>query len=247
MRKSVTLLLITLMIIPLSACGVFKSASKDVATTKVSADKIDRSKLEHNIQVWNDRIKSATVETTTTDHSGDYATIPTSITELKKYNPILVEGTVYNLKPMKGADNEAHTKVTVFVNKVINGNKSLQNTYINFNLNSGFIYKPDQKKYNYIKKAEVPLPQISSKIITGITPRTVQKTSKDPLSKFFIENGLADNKSYQLNDPVYAFWDKKATDSSYHLNNPFLTRNLKDDWYAKKLLDLTDQLNKIVN
>ncbi|AKP67899.1 hypothetical protein [Companilactobacillus ginsenosidimutans] len=247
MKKVISLIIIILLIFPLAACG---NNSKKVSANdsyKKSITKLNTSKMDENEQAWNEKIKTAKIETISTSNNGAYTRIPTSMSELKKYNPTLIKGTVYNLQTMTGEKNEAQTKVAVYVDKVINGDKRLQNSFIYFNLNSGFIYKPDQKDFNYLKRAETPMPAIGSQIITGITLRDINPKKKDPVTTFFLSNGATGNNFYIVDDPYYAFWIKKPGADEFKLNNPFLTRKLKDDWYADKLLNLTDKLNQAEN
>lgn len=226
---------------PLTGCQLLSSKNQSDDSTF----KINQTRLQHNSQHWQNKIDSARIETQTIGSPGQYSLIPTSVDELKKYNPLLIKGTVFNLEPMKNCRNEAYTKVSVFVDQVLKGNKKTESMIINFNLNSGFIFKPQQDEFNYIKKTEVPMPEIGSKIITGLTPRKIDPTKKDPITKFFVENQSADHLSYSINDPIHSFWIKKNNQADFQLNNPLLNQQSKDDWYAKKLLNLTEQLNHL--
>lgn len=227
---------------PLTACELF---SKKHAHTQQTF--LDASALQENYSIWNKKVSAAKIETTSYGTSEKYALIPTSIHELKKYNPILIKGTVFNLEPMKGCGDEAYTKVSVFVDKVIAGTKNIQHRIITFNLNSGFIDQPKKGDIDYIKKAEVPMPQIGSQIITGLKPRKIDSSVNSETTKFFKQNQLTDNNSFQLTDPIYNFWVKNKTDKKYHLNNPYLNKNTKDDWYSTKLLQLTKTINQMEN
>ncbi len=246
MKKSITLMLLFLSILPLSACGLVKQVGKEANPPKNMSSE-EKQTVDKNSQHWNDKIENAKIETSSYDGQDDYDLIPTSMKELKQYNDVLIKGTVYNLQEMKGVDNDAYTKVSVFVNKVISGNKNLQGKIINFSLNSGFIYKPDQKKYNYDKRIETPMPPIGSQIITGLTPRKIYPKSTDSVDKFFIENDAAGKYAFNLNNPVNNLWIKKDGQKQFHLNNPNLNAEQKDDWYSTKLLELTKKINQYEN
>ncbi|MCH4009176.1 hypothetical protein [Companilactobacillus sp.] len=244
MYKIFSLIMATLLLIPLSACSLISNNSKNDVEQH---QKFSQHQLDKNDRVWNQKLKDAKIETTSYGASVQYSMIPTSIAELKQYNKTLVKGTVFNLQQMTGCKDEAYTKVSLFVDEVIRGNKSIQNTIISFNLNSGFIDHPKQSEYDYIKKTEVPMPAIGSQLITGLSKRNINQISDAKIKNFFQTNQVANFNSYSLNDPVNSLWIKNHGDSKFHLNNPLLNKRSKDDWYANKLLKLTDKLNQIEN
>lgn len=231
-----------LLLSSLIACGKNNADEQPAVMSKA----VQRQTAD-NGKNWDQQIATAKITSTSYNGSNDYSLIPTSIKELKKYNPLLIRGTVYNLEKMTGCHNDAYTKVSVFVNKVISGDKSLQGKIINFSLNSGFIDRPKDDEFNYQKRIEAPMPIIGSQIITGLTPRKINSGSKNHVDKFFIDNNATGKLAFNIKDPANNLWIKPAGNKSFRLNNPYLNAKQKDDWYSKKLLQLTKELNQLPN
>lgn len=239
MKKILIALIALIFILPLAACG---NMSEDAA-------------IKGNTSKWNKAISD--LEVVKTDKYGnDRGYIARTMKELKKVNESVIQGTVYDMSKMDNLNNGAYTKVTVHVDKVISGKKSLQGKKIVLVMNGGITttnswYKSQNqtRETNHdilVQYNEAPLPTVGSKIIGGIT--TIEKTEPTIYMKTIKKNNLANTNTYNLGMPAFNYWIKDSKDKQYHLNNPKAEAELKaSPKMAKSIKNLTDELNQKYN
>lgn len=239
MKKTLIALIALIFVLPLAACS---NTSKDTA-------------IKENTSRWHKTISG--LEVVKTDKYGnDRGYIARTMKELKKVNESVIQGTVYDMSKIDNFNNGAYTKVTVYVDKVISGKKSLQGKKIVLVMNGGITttnswYKNQNqtRETNHdilVQYNEAPLPKVGSKIIGGIT--TIEKTEPTIYMKTIKKNNLANTNTYDLDMPAFNFWIKDSKDKQYHLNNPKATKELKvNPEMAKSIKNLTDGLNQKYN
>ncbi|WP_119326172.1 hypothetical protein [Companilactobacillus musae] len=248
MKKLLIVMMTIILVLPFSACGNRKQT--------LSSDK-QMTLLQKNQKRWHKQIADLPVEHPKgLENNSKY--VPTSMSDFKKHNQVIIQGTVYNLQRMKSPDNKADLKVTIHVDRVIKGNKALKNTDIYTSVSGGitttnsFYRNGNQtREANHeilVEYQEIPLPKIGSKIIAGVIPvGTVDDL--DPQNNNSISVKKSDNfklaKTYNLTNVKYGMWVKNTNDKKYHLNNPRALTKLDDNPVAKRGLEkLTKELNK---
>lgn len=239
MKKILIALIALIFILPLAACG---NMSEDAA-------------IKGNTSKWNKAISD--LEVVKTDKYGnDRGYIARTMKELKKVNESVIQGTIYDMSKIVNLNNGTYTKVTVHVDKVISGKKSLQGKKIVLVMNGGITttnswYKNQNqtRETNHdilVQYNEAPLPTVGSKIIGGIT--TIEKTEPTIYMKTIKKNNLANTNTYNLGMPAFNYWIKDSKDKQYHLNNPKAGAELKaSPKMAKSIKNLTDELNQKYN
>lgn len=252
MKKIIPLLVLLLIPIGISACSTTSqsenSASKSETTIVNKPEQtVSDDEIQQNKQKWEKETKSLKVVHDKVSVS-DYATFPEDLKSLKKNNDYVVSGTVTNLQRMTDNNETAMTKATILVTRVIKGNEKLEQHKIKVSF-SGGITKNAKSKKVFIQKSAVPIPEIGSKIITGINAYDTNNADKKQ-TEYLKENGLDGSDAFEISVPEYNIWIKSEHGEKYHLNNQTLTgKNAtdKNKKYAKELKKLTEQLNNNYN
>ena len=231
---------------------VQKPKEKTVKTEKVQGP----SKLiKKNQRAWKKQISKADVI-----HSDEFSNtndfVATSLGQFQNHSKSTIKGTVYNLEKMSSPKNMAYTKATIHVDKVLTGDKDLENKNIYVALPGGLVsfehwYANMSKPKDFdhemlVKNDEAPLPKIGSEIITGLIPNSVDEPSEynDALK----QSGFTITNSYAIDVPRYNIWIKSPTAKSFVLNNPKMNqKTTKDNSLAKSLQNLTTEINQKYN
>ncbi|MFD1471980.1 hypothetical protein [Companilactobacillus mishanensis] len=245
MKKLLGLILL-LAIFPLTGCGNLNRQTEAESVHEANSG-VDLNEVHKKKALWEKKLHSAKIQTIGPNQMEDIAFLPTSLDELKTHNNIVANGTIVDLEKMTGNHDSAFTKISMHVEKILYGKKTFYNKTIVFFLNSGFIDNPSQKDYNYIASSEVPIPKIGSKIIAGFNPLNIDPKNFDGPDEFFYKNGVGGKNAFIVNIPIYNLWVQNEGESKYKPNNPTLLKDTKDNWYSKKILSLTKDLNKLMN
>lgn len=251
MKKFFPIIAILIIVLGFSAC-TNKSGTENAASDSQSSivDKpkqsISHREIEQNKTTWEKKTSDLKVVNNKTTIS-DLATFPKDLDGLKKKNDYVISGTVVNLQQMTDLNSNAMTKVTILVSRVISGDDKLTDHKITVVWHGGITKNAKSKKV-FIQSKETPLPEIGSKIITGINNNT-----KTDLDKKYVEylkdNHIKTSSLFKVSVPEYNVWIKNSDDKKYKLNNPTLTKKSSsiDDKDLKALNKLTTQLNNNYN
>jgi len=249
MRKTLIVLILLVFVLPLSAYSVNSFQGKE------HHGQISAGLIQKNQKKWHGQIKNADV-VHIDDLENDKSGTATSIDELNNHSKSVIKGTVYNLEKMNSPKNMALTKVLVHVDKVISGDKSLNNTTVYLALNGGLVSfdhlyagTSKSKDFNHemlVKNDQSPLPSIGSKIITGLIPNTLDKQSE--YNNSLKQSGFNVTNSYMIQVPQYNLWIKKKNSQKYILNNPEVhKKSVRNDELVESLQKLTNRINQKFN
>jgi len=206
--------------------------------------------INKNDKNWQKKIAKADVI-----HSDEFANktevISTSLEQLQNHSQTVIQGTIYNLQKMSSPEEMSYTKATIYVNRVISGDKSLKHRKIYVALDGGLVSfnrwyakndkAKDQDRDMLIKNDEFPLPMINSKIITGLIPNHLDEPTEYNIA--LKQSGFTISNSYAIENPRYNFWVKNPDESKYHLNNPQIKKKATAQ-QTRQLKQLTTQLNQ---
>lgn len=252
MKKTLMIIVaLIVFVLPLSAYSVNALNSTDARHIKQEQS----SKLIHkNRKIWQRNLAKADVI-----HSDEFANqstvASTSLEQLQNHSQTVIQGTVFNLQKMHSPEGMSYTKATIYVDRVISGDESLQNKNIYLALDGGLVSydcwyaknigkTKDPNHEMLIKNDEFPLPMIGSKVITGLVPNHLDEPSA--YNAALKQSGFTINNSYAVDSPRYDFWVKEPKASKYKLNNPKL-RKITHNQRTKQLQKLTVLLNQKYN
>ncbi|APX71675.1 hypothetical protein M5C72_00560 [Companilactobacillus allii] len=249
MRKLLGIIAVLLAVGTLISCS--SSVNKAYSSKTGSAQTVVRNRVEINQTKWNKEISAANVEYLPSDTDFDEV-FPETWTDLKKSNSFIIEGTVLNYEKMRDT-LKVESKITIHVDKVIYGNKVLENQNIvtvvptGFSTSKGTDDNTKKSEQVLYKKTSFPLPKIGSKVITGLKSNEERYEDNPALKKSMIKYGLDGKDAYLIAMPNYNFWVQNS-DNKYVINNLDI-RNMKksNPNYGKvsELFDLTDKLNRV--
>ncbi|CAJ1191023.1 hypothetical protein [Companilactobacillus nantensis] len=234
MRK-LSWLILGLGVLLLAGCSVKNNQ------TEQQAQKLQQT-IRKNQKVWQKQ-KSAAVNVNQKDLAPFVATIPTgyhdedmSLSRFKNGSQLVVQAQVVNLQAEKPT-LVTETKTTLYIKKVLAGNKDYQGKTIKTELSGGLTtakFKYTSLEGEYIGKqygvknpqTEVyndnpnsPLPKIGQTIIVGLNPF---RPENEHDLKQHQENGLTTKNFYVINNPDVTYWVKR--DGKYQLNNPAFSK-----------------------
>ncbi|WP_334332834.1 MULTISPECIES: hypothetical protein [unclassified Companilactobacillus] len=186
MKKTLMLLFTLVFVLPLSACSSGSVSSINTVITK------------KNYNTWQQLTAQLPVIQANKEGSDQGFTITDS-----NGKESVIEATVYNLKKMNVKANHAHTQVTVHVDRVLNGDKALQNKTIDLvfdggvtTTNSWYKNKNQTREANHHIMVEYnkKLPKIGSKIIIEVDP--VDSNDESDKLELLRQNKMDLNKTY---------------------------------------------------
>lgn len=254
--KRLTVLVALLSFILLAGCGTKQSP------TNSSIDQQQRTKLiTKNQKSWNQKVKAA--QQVEYFKWSDASSIPyqynddIDMARLKSGNQSVIKAQVINLQPEKDRYMETETKATIYVEKVISGDKKLQGKMIKTEFSEGLAQAKyrftmfegeyvgqseygvnDPKTMTYTENPNKPIPKIGSQIIVGIS--RYKPETKDR-AKMYQKYGLTSKNFYVINNPEVTFWIKSK--GKYKLNNSAFYQK-KNQKLVPNILKLTEQINK---
>ncbi|AKP66275.1 hypothetical protein [Companilactobacillus ginsenosidimutans] len=179
----------------------------------------------------------------------DLASFPTSLDKLKKDNDYVIQGTIIDLDEMTDYNENAMTKATILVDNVISGGNGIQDHTIKVVFTGG-VTENSKSQQVYVNRVDAPIPEIGSKIITGIRTNRSQDTTDKKYAKYLKTNKLGGSDTFKISVPEYNIWVKNDGEKKYSLNNPELNGKKTSDSnkeIADKLQKLTDILNDKYN
>lgn len=187
MKKTLMLLFTLVFVLPLSACSSGSVSSINTVITK------------KNLNTWQQLTAQLPVVQASKEGSNQGFTIADSIGKES-----VIEGTVYNLKKLNVKANHAHTRVSVHVDKVINGDKNLQNKVIDLvfdggitTTNSWYKNKNQTREANHhimVEYNQNQLPKIGSKVVVEVNP--VDSNDESGNLELLRQNKMDLNKTY---------------------------------------------------
>jgi len=234
--KSWIFLVIILSAVLLSGCSQKTVSNDRNKSTNIETKIRPQTQIQNRKTKWDRSVsKVRTVERPFFNISRNYDGI--TFDQFKYNNTYVVEATILDFHKIKWVANMPKTKMTVRIDRVISGNKSIEGKRLYLNFPGGFarerdiytsskgtISTTDPDKIIFYKIPNTPLPEIGSKIITGL--RNDVKHVKQQFDSLYIS------------DVEHTFWVKR--NRKFELNNPaFQTANRSLD-----IFKLTDELNK---
>ncbi len=252
MKKTLMIIVaLLLFVLPLSAYSV--NALNNSNARQVKHEQSSKL-IIRNQKIWQKHTAKADVI-----HSDEFnnrtAVVSTSFEQLQNHSQTVIEGTVYNLQKMSSPEEMSYTKATIFVNRVISGDKSLKNKQIYLAFDGGLVSfdrwyshstRPkDSDREMLVKNDEFPLPKIGSKIIVGLIPNHLDEPTE--YNAALKQSGFTINNSYAIENPRYNVWVKAPNAAKYQLNNPKMRKktNIQQTQDLQKLTQLINrQYNK---
>ena len=256
--KKMVLFVAFLSLFLLTSCGLSKNSANEQA--KIEQEKRVNT-IKKNRKAWNKRVKAAT----NVDMPGDeylvrvpdgYNDEQMSLKRLENGNQDVVKASVINLQPEFGRLFTVETKATIYIEKVISGDKMLQKKNIKTEFSGGltrageyftnFEGQYDGAQFGFNDKKTIvesnnptiPMPEIGDHIIVGISKyQPDNKYQKADRKK----HGLTIDNFYPINNPEVTFWIKKK--GKYRLNNPAFYKK-ENRGKNPQIFKLTKQLNQ---
>lgn len=233
MKKKV-LLLALLSVFILTGCQAKQTTDN---TPAQRAEMISKNQKKWNVKVNSaKKIDQSALKKAFTTVPQGYDDTEMSWSRLKNGNRYLVEGQVINLQPMLGRSYLTETKATIYVKKVIGGDKSLQGKLVKtvlpgglaeakdayLDVNGQYIGKQfgitDPKTLTYATDVTSPLPRIGQELVIGLGKYQPENANREQMYAKF---GLTTKNFYPLNNQDVTFWVKKK--GKFYLNNPAFT------------------------
>jgi len=211
--------------------------------------------IRSNRKIWNNKVSKAT-RINQTKFKQTFTTIPTgynddemSLTRLRSGNQAVLEGQVINLTPMLDRGLAPETKATIYVRRVVSGDKSLQGQTIETEFSGGLtqaqdLYKDfginDAKTIVYDEKTTFPMPKIGSLVVMGVGK---YQPASDEQQASYKKYGLTTKNFYPLNNSEVTFWIKSR--GKFKLNNPAFSEKSVQNKY-KNIFEVTKELNQML-
>ncbi|MFH5811141.1 hypothetical protein [Companilactobacillus sp. FL22-1] len=245
--KKIIWLIMGVMLLSLSSCTNQSPSSAPAVKT-----------IRQNKTKWNRRLRQAVdldkkISDQTPTIPPAYDDSSMSWQRLTAGNQLLVKAQVVNLQPELGR-LVTETKATIYIEKVISGDKSWQGKTIKTEFSGGlarvkdyvnvFTDKDTTKDFGFddpntiIRASDpsIPMPQIGQKIIIGLNRFRAENENQKKMYQHF---GLSRKNFFVINNPQVTYWTQES--KTYRLNNPaFLKGNLKKYPNLKRI---TERLN----
>jgi len=209
-----------------------------------------KSEIKSNKKEWNIKVKrvpivnypklDSTSESIENDHFNSSLQLIKGLKDNDLDNAtffkksIVINATIVNFEEMKDKAIGPTTEVTILVNKVLSGKKSLEGRTIKTEFGGGltkvkYIYTDVEGNYygNYYgyddpntrlfaNDPAFPMPKIGSKIVTQVV--NFSTISKGQQRNYKAKYKLTSKNFYPIKDPYVLFWIKNK--GGYRLNNP---------------------------
>lgn len=242
MRKTLMIIFSLLVFaLPLSAFSINSLNT----TQQVDVSRIIRK----NQSIWKKQIQNVDI-INSEEFDDNNSFVATSLDQLRNHSKSVIKGTIYKLDKMNSPKNVAYTKASVHIDQVISGDKTLKNKTVYMALVGGLVsldslHNSDHSgDFNHdvlVKNDQAPLPNIGSKIITGLVPNVIDEPSE--YNDALRQSGFTIHNSYAVDNQQYNLWIKKSHSQKFVLNNP----KVKKQSFEKKLQSLTTEINKKYN
>lgn len=209
--------------------------------------------IKINQKNWNKKLKDVKV-LDQNEYKNAFIKIPkgyddtaTTLKSLENGNQYLIEGQLINLTSMISRPIAPETKATIYVSKVISGDKSLQGKTIKTVFAGGltkgkYLYGDygikNSQKTIYYPSATFPMPKIGSQLIMGIGNYHPENNQQQKMYQKF---DLNTDNFYTINNPETTFWVK--VNGKYQINNPAFNNSAAKHNF-KNIYKLTDKFNQ---
>ena len=260
MKKVLLLLALAMLVFPLSACNNSKPSNAGKTDTSVEEAGLNKKVISQNRVAW--QKKTSGFKSVYKDgYSGDYIGIAFNMKKLldrasndKSY--AVVEGTIYNLEPMKGPKGVPLTKTSIYVDKVISGKRSLNRKVIQIPLKGGIISTDDYyldattnktKQDLLVQEKLAPLPKTGAQVIIRLTK--VDFSKKNSFNNYLEKAHFNTQKSYQPMLEQFNYWIKDPGAKEFVLANSLYEnqQEISEEYRASQFQKLTDHLNEKYN
>lgn len=242
------LLMITILsLILLSGCN------KPISHDSIAQQGQRKSEIKVNQKRWQGRLEKVKV-IDQPNFKKAFTTVPNgyddesmSLQSLKNANQFVVKGQIVNLNSMIGRPLAPETKATIYIEKIISGDKSLENKTIKTVFAGGFARVRDlyssfginnPQEVVYYPSETFLIPKIGTQVIMGIKKFRPENIGQKKLYKRF---NLNTNNFYTINNPETTFWVKSH--HKYKLNNPAFYQE-KSQYKFKNIYKLTNRFNQ---
>lgn len=231
-----------------------------------------KAEIKSNKKKWNNKIKNVpivnrpnfdpTSESIENDHMNFSLELVKGLKDSKltestffKRNTV-INATIINFEEMKGKTIGPTTEVTIHVNKVLSGEKSLEGRTIKTEFGGGltkteYLYTDFEGNYHgsdygyddpntkvFAANSAFPMPKIGSKFVTQVV--NYSTISDGQRQNYKTKYNLTPKNFYPIRDPYVLFWVKKG--KKYQPNNPGYA-NVQNDEINK----ITNRINTIMS
>ena len=266
MKKSLIVIALLALVLPLSACSAKTSQDTEPQHQAAKPDPkvVNKSLVKKNRQNWDKKVKGTEL-IHVNNFTGDYIGMPKTLNDLLKVKDpgyALVKGTIYNLESMTAPKNMAFTKASIKVNQVLGGSKSSLGKVINLQLYGGLISsdvyyadmdRPVEANHELLVQNDAaPLPSIGSKVIICIVPFVAKKTktSSIVMTDGMKKSGFVEGTAYDLDRMNQRnIWVKEPGADKYVMSSAMIQDKQEDDGEntAQMYQDLTNEINEKYN
>lgn len=242
--------LVTLLSLVLAGCS-FQNQPR--------ASKVPTELIQKNKKIWNKKLKRVQMvefpgEKIFSIPSG-YKDEDMSWARFKNGSQLVVKARVVNLEPELKRVLTPETKASIYIDKVISGDKSLAHATIKTEFSGGLIRAKnylvniegqymgkqlgikDPQTIVYGQTLTKPIPKIGQTIVLGLNK---YHPDNDYQKKIYQKMGLTDN-FYIVNNPEVTFWIKE--NDKYRLNNPAFYQTENKAKYSN-IFKITKYLNQ---
>jgi len=252
--KKLSWLIVTLSLLLIADCSAKNNDAKQ------QEQKLQQA-IRKNQKVWNKQKKLAV----NIDHKG-YAPfisqVPTgyndedmTLSHFKNGSKLVVEAQVINLE-REHLSLVTETKATIYIEKVISGNKAYQGRTIKTEFSGGLSTAKyqltsiegnyvgakfgikDPKTSVYLSNPNIPMPNIGQKIIVGLNKFHPESEAE---KKTYQKNGLTTKNFFVISNPEVTYWVQK--NGKFKLNNPAFYKDENKHRYPN-LNKITKSFNK---
>lgn len=248
MKKIYSILLCFLILFSLVGCSSNKNSKNDKKNSSNQYNQIVEKAKVSGAQYEKDYFSKEQIETTSflSDNVD-------SLNDIKRLTEVSVQGVVVNSEPCvirKSSEGSAYTKVTFYVNKVLEGDQSLVGTEIIIYESGGIISKKDlglEKKFPEMSASELSEQVV---VLNDGVANSIPGTEMVLFLKKFPKNYLdVDTDFYQVFGNYLTRFDK-TSNNSYEMPKPIKGRsgrsndNSPENSNAQKV---NDEVNSFVN
>ncbi|ALB29379.1 hypothetical protein [Companilactobacillus heilongjiangensis] len=252
--KKLSWLIVTLSLLLIAGCSAKNNDAKQ------QEQKLQQT-IRKNQKVWNKQKKSAV----NIDHKG-YAPfisqVPTgyndedmTLSHFKNGSKLVVKAQVVNLE-QEHPSLVTETKATIYIEKVISGDKAYQGRTIKTEFSGGLSTAKYQltsiegnyvgakfgienpKTSVYLSNPDIPMSNIGQRIIVGLNKFHPESEAE---KKTYQKNGLTTKNFFVISNPEVTYWVQK--NGKFKLNNPAFYKDENKHRYPN-LNKITKSFNK---
>lgn len=257
--KKKSLLVLALCLFLLAGCSLNNNTAEQ--QQKIEQQKRQKT-IKHNRQVWNKKVEAAK-DVNQPNYDKYLTVVPSgykdedmSLAHLKNGNKLLVRAQVINLQPEFGRLWLIETKATIYIDKVISGDKKFQGKTVKTEFSGGLSKAQDyfntfegeyvgedfgvkdSKTIIYHTNPTIPMPKIGQQIVVGLNKYRPETKARKKLYEGY---GLTTKNFYVINNPEVTYWVKQQ--GKFELNNPAFAKKENRGKYPN-LVKITKKLNE---